>query len=141
MNVANAPLWARELLGNARVGRLAMLDEEDRPRILPITFALVGEVLWSAIDDKPKRSTPARVGRLRRRPEASVVVDHYEDDWDALCWVQALGRVEIAEVGDHGDVLAALQLKYPQYRDRVPPGPLLGLRVERLLSWRAADAA
>lgn len=119
-----------------------MLDEQEHPRVLPVTFALVGEVAWSAIDDKPKRpGTPARVERLRRRPEAALCVDHYDEDWSALAWVQAIGRVEIVEVGDRPDVVQALAAKYPQYREHSPPGPLLGLLVERMLSWRAAESA
>ena len=34
----------------------------------------------------------------------------------------------------------ALTAKYPQYAKRTPPGPLLRLRPERALHWRAADA-
>ena len=140
MNVADAPPWALDLLADARVGRLAMLDEDDRPRVLPVTFALLGEVLWSAIDAKPKRSSspPARVARLRRRPEASLLADRYDEDWSTLAWVQAIGRVEVIELGEGPQALTALRAKYPQYRSEPPIGPLLGLRVERLLSWRAA---
>ncbi|CAN5506140.1 hypothetical protein BH10ACT11_BH10ACT11_12460 [soil metagenome] len=128
------------MLDNARVARLAMLDEGDLPRVLPVTFALIGETIWSAIDSKPKRSsTPARVARLRRRPEAALVVDHYEEEWGALAWVEVVGRVEVAEVTGEGDSLDALQVKYPQYRDQPPAGPLLGLHVERVVCWRAAD--
>jgi PPOX class probable F420-dependent enzyme len=89
------PAWALELIREERVARLAFLDEDDRPRVLPVTFALAGEAVWSAIDEKPKRSPePARVRRLRRRPEAALCVDVYSDDWSQLAWVQLLGRVE-----------------------------------------------
>jgi PPOX class probable F420-dependent enzyme len=130
------------MLANARVARLAMRDERALPRVLPVTFVLVSETIWSAIDSKPKRSSqPARVARLRRRPEAALVVDHYEQEWGALAWVEAIGRVAVVEVADHPDVLAALQVKYPQYRDQPPAGPLLGLHIERVVCWRAADFA
>jgi PPOX class probable F420-dependent enzyme len=129
------------MLVNERVGRLAMLDERDLPRVLPVTFVLLGEVLWSTIDQKPKRpGEPARVARLRRRPEAALVVDHYEEDWGALAWVQAIGRVEVAGISERPEVAEALAAKYPQYRSQPPPGPLLGMAVERVLSWRAAGS-
>ena len=55
------PAWARELLEHARVARLAYADVEDRPRVLPVTFAVAGGAVWSAIDEKPKRrGEPAR---------------------------------------------------------------------------------
>ena len=84
------------MLEAGRVGRLAYLDDRDRPRVLPVTFALHEGEVWSAIDAKPKHSAePARVRYLRRRPEASFVVDVYWVDWSALAWVQLIGRVEL----------------------------------------------
>jgi PPOX class probable F420-dependent enzyme len=133
--------WAAELTSEARVARLGFLDEDDRPRVLPVTFALAGGAVWSAIDSKPKRSAePARVRWLQRRPEAALCVDRYDDDWERLAWVQLLGRVAVLEPAAGEDGLAALVEKYPQYRDEPPPGPLLRLDVERTLEWRAAQA-
>jgi PPOX class probable F420-dependent enzyme len=105
-----------------------------------VTFALAGDAAWSAIDAKPKRTAePARVRWLRRRPEAALCVDVYDDDWTGLAWVQLLGRVEVLELDQGIAGLEALTAKYPQYRDQTPPGPLLRLEIERALSWRAAD--
>jgi PPOX class probable F420-dependent enzyme len=132
------PGWAHELLAGERVARLAFLDEENRPRVLPITFALAGNAVWSAIDEKPKRTRePARVRRLRRRPEAALLVDVYSDDWSQLAWVQLLGRVEWLAVEQAEDGMAALAAKYAPYAERTPPGPLMRLAVERAYSWRA----
>jgi len=133
------PAWASEMLRTARVGRLGLIDYEERPRVLPVTFAIAGGALHSAIDHKPKRSVePARLRYLRRRPQAALTVDHYEDDWAELAWVQVLGRVEIVDVADDPAALEALRTKYEQYRTDPPPGPLLRLAPERTLHWRAS---
>ena len=125
------------MLETSRVGRLGLLDDHDRPRVQPVTFALSGGAIYSAVDRKPKRpGEPARVRYLRRRPEAALTVDHYEDDWDRLAWVQVLGRVKLLEPGDAPGAMEALAAKYPQYRDDPPPGPLLQLVPERALHWR-----
>jgi PPOX class probable F420-dependent enzyme len=135
------PAWALDLIRAERVARLAFVDEDDRPRVLPVTFALAGEAVWSAIDEKPKRSTePARVRRLRRRPEAALCVDVYSDDWSQLAWVQLLGRVEWLAVEEGGEGMAALAAKYEPYAERTPPGPLMRLAVERALYWRATGS-
>jgi PPOX class probable F420-dependent enzyme len=134
------PPWVCALLERERVGHLGLVDGDGHPRVLPVTFALAGGVLASAVDDKPKRAPGtelARVRWLRRRPAAALTVDHYNDDWSRLAWVQALGRIDVAAVADHPQALAALQAKYAPYRDRVPPGPLLLLRPQRVLWWRA----
>ena len=96
MTLEELPRWARELIASARVGRLGLLDEHDLPRVLPITFDLWEDAVWSAIDQKPKRAAePARVRRLRRRPVAALLVDRYDDDWARLAWVELRGTVSV----------------------------------------------
>ena len=138
MRLETLPEWARELLATERVARLAYVDDDEHPRVLPVTFAVADGAVWSAIDDKPKRAAePARIRYLRRRPEAALCVDRYDDDWSALAWVQLLGRIEILPL-NRGEVgLEALCARYAPYRERRPPGPLLRLDVERALHWRA----
>jgi PPOX class probable F420-dependent enzyme len=132
------PGWARELLAAERVARLAFVDDRDHPRVLPVTFAVAEGAIWSAIDDKPKRSRePARLRYLRRRPEAALCVDRYDDDWDRLAWVQLLGTVSIVDIDAAPAAVAALTTRYAAYRERRPPGPLLRLEPERAVYWRA----
>ena len=139
MSLDTLPGWARRLLDEERVARLAYVDEDDRPRVLPVTFAVSGDAVWSAIDEKPKRpGEPARLRYLRRRPEAALLVDVYDDDWSRLAWVQLLGRVALLPVESSPEGMAALAAKYEPYAERTPPGPLLRLDVERALHWRAA---
>jgi PPOX class probable F420-dependent enzyme len=126
------------MLESARVARLGLLDDADRPRVLPVTFAVAGGAIYSAVDSKPKRpGEPARVRYLRRRPEAALTVDHYADDWTQLAWVQVLGRVEVLDPAEDEAGMDALAAKYAPYRDDPPPGPLLRLVPERALHWRA----
>jgi PPOX class probable F420-dependent enzyme len=132
------PDWALEMLRTERSAHLGLLDDEDRPRVLPVTFALAGGRLWSAVDQKPKRvpgADLARVRFLRRRPEAALCVDVYDDDWTRLAWVQALGTIDVIDAD--AEASAALAAKYAPYREDPPPGPLLRLGVERALCWRA----
>ena len=137
MALEQLPAWALDLLAEARVARLALLDEEDLPRVLPVSFAVWEGAVWSAIDHKPKRTVePARVRRLRRRPRAALLVDRYEDDWSRLAWVELRGEVSVEPVGP---ALEALVEKYPQYVDERPQGPLLRLAPERCVWWRSAD--
>jgi PPOX class probable F420-dependent enzyme len=139
MTLETLPEWARELLAAERVARLAYVDDDDRPRVLPVTFAVAEGAVWSAIDEKRKRTAePARIGYLRRRPVAALLVDRYDDDWTRLAWVQLLGRVEIVPIESSPEAVAALAAKYEPYAQRTPPGPLLRLSVERALEWRAA---
>ena len=130
------------MLSAARVARLGLLDEELAPRVLPVTFVLHEGALWSAVDEKRKRlqgRALARVRYLEQRSRAALTIDHYEEDWSALAWVQALGNVDVIEAEEAPAALRALCAKYDQYRQQAPPGPLLRLRPERFLFWRASD--
>ena len=134
--------WARALLDEAGVAHLGLLDDAGRPRVMPVTFAVVGECIWSAIDDKPKRRPGdmlARVRWLRARSESAITVDRYDDDWSRLAWVQLIGTTVVVEARGHDDVVAALAARYPHYRDHPPPGPLLRFTPERAVQWRAAE--
>jgi PPOX class probable F420-dependent enzyme len=107
-----------------------------------VTYVLHDDSIWSAVDHKPKRASGrelARVRFLRRRPEATLTVDHYTDDWDALAWVQVLGRARVQAVADEPQAVSALRAKYERYREHSPPGPLIRLTPERFLFWRASD--
>src|SRR2546430_2070134 len=102
------PWWARTLLAEARVGHLGLLDGLGRPRVLPVTFALAGGEAWSVIDDKPKRRAPEELARLRwlrSRPQSSITVDRYDDDWTRLAWVQLVGRTAAVPLTSREDVL------------------------------------
>jgi PPOX class probable F420-dependent enzyme len=139
-NVANLPAWARDLLERSRVGRLGLLDDTGAPRVQPITYAVSGATLVTAIDHKRKQVEGERLARvrwLRADPRAALTVDRYDDDWSQLEWVQALGRISVLDVDDAPAPLAALMARYEEYRTRPPAGPILVLTPERLLWWRA----
>jgi PPOX class probable F420-dependent enzyme len=123
--------WAR--LAAARVGRLATTA----PRIVPVTFAVVGEAIVHAVDHKPKATRElARVEDLRRDPRASLLVDHYDDeDWSQLWWVRADGTARVLDVAEAREAVDALVEKYPQYAERRPGGPVVVLDVQRISRW------
>jgi PPOX class probable F420-dependent enzyme len=128
-------------VARSRVARLATLDADGRPHLVPIVFALVGETLYSAVDEKPKRSRALRrIENARERPDVTVLVDRYDDaDWTRLWWVRIRGRARVLKHGDEAaEALAALTAKYAQYRDAPPGPPVLGIDIEDWLEWSAA---
>ena len=132
------PAWARDLLAEARVARLGYVDEGDHPRVLPVTFAVAGGAVWSAIDDKPKRSAePARLRHLRRRPHAALLVDRYDEDWTRLGWVLLHGRAEILADGvEHDAAQVLLRARYPQLAQmRIAHRAVIVIRITRSVSW------
>jgi PPOX class probable F420-dependent enzyme len=124
--------WAR--LANARVAHLAT----SAPRVVPVTFAIAGETIYHAVDDKPKATRRlARLDDLRADPRASLLVDHYDDaDWTRLWWVRADGTARILD--DAPEAIDLLVKKYAQYREQRPAGPIIALDVQRIKGWEAS---
>jgi PPOX class probable F420-dependent enzyme len=123
----------------ARVARLATLDRDGRPHLVPIVFALAGDTLYTAVDAKPKRSRRLRrIENARDRPDVTVLVDHYEDDWSSLWWVRARGRARVLDDSpEAARALALLAARYEQYSGRPPGLPVLAVDVYEWRGWAA----
>jgi PPOX class probable F420-dependent enzyme len=132
----------RDRVERARVARLATVGADGRPHLVPICFALEDDVLYSAVDRKPKRSPHLkRIENVRANPQVTVLVDHYDDDWTQLWWVRIDGRARVLTEGPERDrALALLVAKYPQYSADTPEGPVLAIDIERRRRWAHADS-
>ena len=154
---------ARRRFGTAAVARLATIGPDGRPHLVPVTFALDGDRIYTVVDAKPK--TTANLRRLRNigaDSRVTVLADHYENDWDRLWWARADGHAAIlgrpapavgqppgtadrlagtdGRPADLAGPLALLAARYPQYRAAPPAGPLIRIQVERWTGWAAAGS-
>ncbi|MEV0705583.1 TIGR03668 family PPOX class F420-dependent oxidoreductase [Saccharopolyspora sp. NPDC050389] len=127
---------ARSWFARARAARLASVDELGRPHLVPIVFAIREDVIVTAVDHKPKRTTNLkRLRNIAANPQVALLADHYEDDWSRLWWARADGDAELTGSAAHPDLVAALAEKYPQYRENPPTGTLIVIRVTRWSAW------
>ena len=137
---------ALERFRTARVGHIATVTPADRPHVVPLVFALVdgptGPRVYWAVDRKPKRSEfVQRLRNIERHPEVEVVVDGYDEDWDALWWVRVSGNGRVVDAdGERSEALESLCAKYPQYAAEPPTGAVVAIDVERVSGWSAAEA-
>lgn len=130
--------WAR--FAAEPFARLATVRPDGTPHLVPITFAVDGNVLVTAVDHKPKRTMNLqRLDNLRHQPRCAVLVDHADpDDWSQLWWVRADGAATIVDPLPSGHPgLVALCSKYPQYRERPPEGALIWIEIDRWTGWSA----
>jgi PPOX class probable F420-dependent enzyme len=132
---------ARDRFAAARVARLATVDETGRPHLVPIVFAVDRDVVYNAVDHKPKRTASLRrFANVAANPAVSLLVDYYEDeDWDALWWCRADGSGRLVEPGstEEGNAITRLRDRYLAYIDRPPHGPVLAVDVWRWSGWAA----
>ena len=91
---------ARRRIAAARVGRLASVDANGRPHVVPICFAMSGDQVVSVVDGKPKRTLQLRrLENVRLTPDVQLMVDYYDDDWSLLWWVRISGHGRVIEHG------------------------------------------
>jgi PPOX class probable F420-dependent enzyme len=130
----------RRRIGEVPVARLATVDAAGRPHVVPISFAVDGQTLYFAVDAKPKRSTDLkRLRNIAVHPQVSVLIDHYENDWNALWWVRIDGTALV--VSDPAQANRAIDLlakRYPQYRHARPAGPVVAISIDRMTGWAPA---
>jgi PPOX class probable F420-dependent enzyme len=131
---------ARARFATEPVARLGTADAQGRPHVVVVTFAVEGDMIYTAVDQKPKSGTNLkRLRNVAENPRVTLLADHYSDDWDALWWVRADGRAEIlADRRQMAEPLRLLADRYRQYRQAPPAGPVLAVTVERWSGWAAA---
>lgn len=126
----------------ARVARLATVSAEGQPHLVPVCLALVGDIAYIAVDHKPKRRTELRrTANLLATGWACLLVDRYDEDWQALWWVRLDGTGRLVEKpAELAVARAALVAKYPQYQAHPPDGPMLAVDVHSYRGWSAVPA-
>ena len=127
-------------LRSARTGHLATADAKGRPQVVPVCFVFDGQAIYSVLDAKPK-TTPLRqlrrVKNILANPQASLVVDHYEEDWDKLQYILVSGDAELLESGGEWALaIAMLREKYPQYQAMdLDQSPVIKITPVRYSPW------
>lgn len=130
----------RVFIHSGRVAHLATADKKGQPHVIPICYVFVGKELYSPIDEKPKKSSPLQLKRIRNilaNPHVSVVVDKYDDDWRKLAYVLITGRTKILLGGQkHKRAVLLLRRKYPQYRKMaIQDRPMIQIQPTHWKSW------
>jgi PPOX class probable F420-dependent enzyme len=131
---------ARRRVATARVARLGSLTPDGRLHLVPICFELDGDTLYTAIDEKPKRSArPQRLGNVTAHPDVCVLVDGWDEDWSRLWWVRLRGRGRVLEDGAERDrAITLLRGKYAQYESH-ELGAVIAVELDELRGWAASS--
>lgn len=132
----------RAFISSHRVGRLATVDEEGKPHVIPICYVYNGAYIYSPLDEKPKRVPIERLKRVRNiqsRPEVCLVIDRYSEEWSQLGYVLIQGTALLLQAGEeHEEALRLLREKYPQYRKMaLEKRPMIKVTPKKILSWGA----
>ncbi len=139
-SLAQLPADQVELLAHAPVGRLATASADGVPHVIPVCYALMDGLIYSVLDQKPKRASLTRLRRVRNiraNPQVSLVVDHYEENWERLWYILISGTAQLLEEGaERPAAIQILREKYAQYRlMNIDPNPVIKITPSNVVSW------
>lgn len=126
-----------------RVARLATVDPEGHPHVVPVCYAFDGSQFYTPLDEKPKRVPYRALQRVRNievHPDVALLIDRYEEDWTRLGYLLVRGRARLLEPGDwgHRQTLALLRSRYQQYLEMaLEERPVIAIAPYAITSWRA----
>ena len=137
---------ARQRFAGAPVARLATVDRQHNPHLVPVCFALdtTNDTIYSAVDAKPK-STPdlKRLRNIAGNHHVTLLVDHYDDNWAKVWWVRADGTAIVHDTGTevHTRGRGRLAAKYTQYAEAPDLlGRMVVVQVHKWTSWAYSDS-
>ncbi len=110
---------------------------------MPICFACDGNILYTALDQKPKRVSPERLVRVQNLsavPHVALLIDGYDEDWTQLWYVLIRGKAKLIPQSarkERARALGRLRTKYLQYARGMLPedAPIIRISLERATSW------
>ena len=136
----------RAFIEQQPVARLATVDDTGRPHAVPICFCLIGEYVYTPIDEKPKSGAPSGIRRIRNitaNPNVQVLFDVYDDrDWTQLRYIQLRGNARLVDdPAQRSSAVMELRVRYPQYEHMsLEQRPIIRVAIERVVEWIAAEA-
>ncbi len=147
MSVPVLDAHAQRYLAAHRVARMTTVDAAGRPSIVPICYATDGQMIYSALDAKPKRVPPTALRRVRNilaNPAVALVVDDYAEAWADLTHLIVHGTASLVapDMTEHETAIALLRNKYPQYAAMpIEAQPVIAIQPEAAHFWAAAPDA
>ena len=136
----------KAFIQSGRVARMATVDADGCPHIVPICYAYDGSRLYSAVDKKPKRveaNLLRRLVNIRANPRICVIIDEYDEDWSRLRFIIIHGIAAIEPAGtEHSRAVNLLRKKYPQYQAmNLAEGvnPVIAITPTKVVSWGKFD--
>jgi PPOX class probable F420-dependent enzyme len=131
-----------EFIERARVARLATIDSEFQPHLVPVVFVFQGNHFFIPVDEKRKTAKPQKLKRIRNiqdNPNVSLLIDEYSEDWTKLAFVMIQGKASIS-TKEEGNIQVRqaykkLMTKYIQYQ-KVGVGEMcIIITPKKVVSW------
>ena len=85
----------KTIIDKATVARLATVDSECKPHLIPVVFVFDNDCYFIPIDEKTKQPKPEnlkRVKNIQQNPNVALLIDEYNEDWTRLYFIIIQGK-------------------------------------------------
>jgi PPOX class probable F420-dependent enzyme len=136
--------YVKSIMDRARVARLATIDSENKPHLVPVVFAFDGNYFFIPIDEKRKKVKPEKLKRiknLQNNRNVALLIDEYSEDWTKLAFVMIQGKATIITTETQGNIqlqeaYKKLTTKYSQYQKIGLSEMCIIIKPEKVTSWK-----
>jgi PPOX class probable F420-dependent enzyme len=90
--------YLKAIIDKATVARLATVDSECKPHLIPVVFVFDNDHYFIPVDEKTKRSKPEnlkRIKNIQQNPNVALLIDEYNEDWRKLYFIMIQGKASI----------------------------------------------
>lgn len=137
------PPAVEALIERARVARLATIDSEFKPHLVPVVFVFDRSHFFIPIDEKRKTAKPEKLKRIKNiqdNPNVALLIDEYSEDWTKLAFVMIQGKATIITTKTQGNIqlqeaYKKLTTKYQQYQKIELREMCIIIKPEKIASW------
>jgi PPOX class probable F420-dependent enzyme len=139
--------YLKTVIDKATVARLATVDLECKPHLIPVVFVFHNDHYFIPIDEKNKRSRPEnlkRVKNIQQNPNVALLIDEYNEDWRQLYFIMIQGKASIVggkELEQNELVLLEkthklLSAKYIQYQEIGIGEYVIMIVPQKVITWK-----
>ena len=136
--------YVKSVIDRARVARLATVDSENKPHLVPVVFVFDGNYFFIPVDEKRKKVKPEKLKRiknLQNNRNVALLIDEYSEDWTKLAFVMIQGKATIITTKTQGNIQLQeaynkLTTKYSQYQKIGLSEMCIIIKPEKVTSWR-----
>ena len=136
--------YLKSVIAKAKVARLATVDSECKPHLIPVVFVYDNDYYFIPIDQKSKRSKPEnlkRVKNIQQNPNVALLIDEYNEDWRKLYFIMIQGKASIVGGKESEQVLLEkahkmLSGKYVQYQEIGIGDYIIMIVPQKVITWK-----
>ena len=131
----------RSFFDRQRVGHLATADAAGHPHVVPVCYVAAADVVYIALDAKPKRvgwQDLKQVRNVMENSQVALVIDRYTEEWQHLAYMLIRGTAALLppDTAEQQHAVTLLRARYPQYQAMpIDTQPVVAIRPQSVVAW------